>query len=154
MIKSVYKIDSGKRDDSVDNPVEPDGNDWEDADESDAKDCWVATGELAAFLGAQEAFKGAGYSLQHAELLEAHPMWVFFLKRTTAPRILEADKFLHHVRDLLWSVHVYFFDDDLIIQPTSSRIIISILWRIPNRGNRRQEAWEQRRFQELLDQLP
>ena len=157
MKKNIYKCDSRKRGGPIDRPVELDENDWEEMDQSDAIGSWLASGELAAFLDAQNALQSAGYRIRTAQMVKTHSIWVFDLYQYTAPRFSDPDKLLRFLRDAFWRTAIYYREDDTLVQSVGrNRLVFSIIWDHPAREPRRAAAWEreQRRLRELLRLLP
>jgi hypothetical protein len=132
--------------------------DWEEADQWDAKDCWVIPdGELSAFLDAQQALIAAGYRVRSAEVVKTHAVWTFGVDQEKTPRFDNQRQLLCFLQNVLSGAGLRYQGEDLMVQPLRrNRLIVSIIWRIPAREPARSRAWrrEQRRLQKLLQKMP
>lgn len=129
--------------------------DWDELEREAAKEVWVAPPELSRFLDAEAALTNVGYRIVTARIFDEHPVWLFLLDCSKAPRGSSKDKLSRHFRDVLWQIGLRYSDKDAIIQASGrNRVSFSILWPIPASGLDRENAWHQGRFQEQLDQLP
>ena len=130
-------------------------HDWDELEREAAKEVWVASPELSRFLDAEAALMNAGYRVVTARIFEEHPVWLFLLDYSKAPRGSGKDELSRHFRDVMWQIGLRYSDKDAIVQLAGrNRISFSILWKIPASGLEREIAWEQWRLQEQLDQLP
>lgn len=128
--------------------------DWDELEREAAKEVWVARPEMSRFLDAEAALMDAGYRIVTARIFEEHPVWLFLLDRSKAPKI-SGNELSRHLRDVMWQVGLRYSCKDAIIQATSrNRVSFSILWPVPASGLAREIAWERWRIQEQLDQLP
>ena len=128
--------------------------DWDELEREAAKEVWVASPELSMFLDAEAALMNAGYRIVTARIFEEHPVWLFLLDCSKAPR-RSKEELSAHFRDVLWPIGLHYSDKDAIIQAAGrNRVSFSILWPVPSSGLDREIAWEQWRLQEQLDQLP
>jgi hypothetical protein len=132
--------------------------DWDEADQWDAKDCWVLPdGELSAFLDAQQALIAAGYRVRSAEVVKTHAAWTFDVDQEKTLRFDNQRQLLSFLQNVLSGAGLRYQRGDLMVQPLRrGRFIVSIIWRIPAREPARSRAWqrEQRRFQKLSQKVP
>lgn len=132
------------------NPLD---EDW--GDDEDSKDVWLPSPELSRFLDAKAALVDAGYRIVTARVFQEHPLWLFTMDSSKAPRIETRVELLRHFRNVLWEIGLRYFDEDAVVQACGqNRLQFSILWQIPSSGIEREIAWEKWPLQNLLDQLP
>lgn len=130
-------------------------HDWDELERDAAKEVWVASPEMSRFLDAEAALVNAGYRIVTARIFEEHPVWLFLLDCSKAPRVSRKDELSRHFRDVLWQTGLQYSEEDAIVQACGrNRVSFSILWQIPASGLDREIAWERGRLQEQLDQLP
>jgi hypothetical protein len=129
--------------------------DWDELEREAAKEVWVASPEMSRFLDSEAALMKAGYRIVTARIFEEHPVWLFLLDSSKAPRISRKDELSRHFWDVLWQIGLRYSEEDAIIQAVGrNRVSFSILWSVPASGLQREIAWERWRLQEQLDQLP
>jgi hypothetical protein len=127
--------------------ISPGEAEWqEQMDQDDAKEVSLPPAEVGKFLDAQAAILAAGYRIRTAEIVRTHPIWFFVLDQANAPRIRNADRLMHHVRDIMRQAGLSFRDDDAMLRPDGRRLTVSFMWPTPARGKRRELAWEEGHF--------
>lgn len=131
-----------------------DDDDWDDLECEAAKEVWLPSPELSRFLDAKAALVEAGYRIVTARVFQEHPLWLFIMDSSKAPRIESRVELLRHIRDALWEIGLRYSDGDAVVHACGrNRLQFSILWRIPAPTVEREIAWERWPLQELLNQL-
>ena len=87
--------------------------------------------EQAVIPLATRGFQEAGYQVRQAEKAPHHPVYIFKLKRLTAPRFQCDRDLLHHVREILTGVGLSVPKDAPMAHRNGDRILVTFLWQ-PN----------------------
>jgi hypothetical protein len=108
------------------------GTDWDDDDEADfLRDVYGPSGPALTELDITTAFLLAGYTVRGIELEPCHQVWIVRLRRGTAPKIGDQDKFHRHVRDVLRNAKICLRKKcDLSTLQTGDRALVAFRWPI------------------------
>ncbi|MGA2862963.1 MAG: hypothetical protein ABSF95_00580 [Verrucomicrobiota bacterium] len=101
-----------------------------ETDDFDYKDLYfpLPGSEQAVLPRATTAFQAAGYEIRQGEKAPYHPVYIFKLKRLTAPRFVSQRELQDHVREILSGVGLAVPKDPPLAHQTGDRILVTFIW--------------------------
>lgn len=84
------------------------------------------SGDIVRMVRLRFVFQGAGFEVKTIEKVQEHSVWIVRLRSRT-PHILDKNKFVQTVRQLLGSIEIQVRTNELMTQITNNQILISFL---------------------------
>jgi hypothetical protein len=113
----------------------PQAGDWGNplaADDIDYKEVYFLEPDPFTEQGvlhlARTAFEAAGYDIRQAAKAPYHPVYIFRLRRMTAPRLVQDRDLRDHFHQVLSGVGLVLPKDAQLAQRNGDRLLVTFLW--------------------------